>query len=69
MMPVTIFTWGYYGWGNHTQQLVEAVDASRRAGVSSRPCSLTSESAVPSEPRAFKETPLRSCWVQTAIAG
>jgi hypothetical protein len=27
MMPVTIFTWGYYGWGNATPQLVEAVDA------------------------------------------
>lgn len=24
---MTIFTWGYYGWGNHTAQLVEAVDA------------------------------------------
>jgi len=23
----TIFTWGCYGWGNHTPQLVEAVDA------------------------------------------
>src|SRR5262245_36744346 len=26
-MPITLFTWGYYGWGNHTQQLVKAVDA------------------------------------------
>lgn len=26
-MPVTIFSWGYYGWGNHTRRLVEAVDA------------------------------------------
>ncbi len=26
-MPITIFTWGYYGWGNHTPQLVKAVDA------------------------------------------
>lgn len=24
---MTIFTWGYYGWGNHTPQLVKAVDA------------------------------------------
>jgi hypothetical protein len=23
----TIFTWGYYGWGNATPQLVESVDA------------------------------------------
>src|SRR5262245_51914957 len=23
----TLFTWGYYGWGNHTPQLVKAVDA------------------------------------------
>ena len=27
MKAATIFTWGYYGWGNHTPQLVEAVDA------------------------------------------
>jgi hypothetical protein len=27
MKRTTIFTWGYYGWGNHTPQLVEAVDA------------------------------------------
>jgi hypothetical protein len=27
MKKTTIFTWGYYGWGNVTPQLVEAVDA------------------------------------------
>ena len=27
MKPLTIFTWGYYGWGNWTQQLLRAVDA------------------------------------------
>lgn len=27
MDRTTIFTWGYYGWGNHTAQLIEAVDA------------------------------------------
>lgn len=27
----TIFTFGYYGWGNHTPQLVEAVDAVERS--------------------------------------
>jgi len=27
MNSTTIFTWGYYGWGNATPQLVEAVDA------------------------------------------
>ncbi len=27
----TLFTWGYYGWGNHTPQLVEAVDAVERS--------------------------------------
>lgn len=26
-MTTTLFTWGYYGWGNATPQLVEAVDA------------------------------------------
>ncbi len=30
MRPVTIFTWGYYGWGNATRQLVEVVDALER---------------------------------------
>ncbi len=27
MTKTTLFTWGYYGWGNRTPQLVEAVDA------------------------------------------
>jgi hypothetical protein len=27
MGSTTIFTWGYYGWGNATASLVEAVDA------------------------------------------
>jgi hypothetical protein len=27
MSTTTIFTWGYYGWGNATPSLVEAVDA------------------------------------------
>jgi len=26
-MTTTLFTWGYYGWGNHTPNLVKAVDA------------------------------------------
>jgi hypothetical protein len=26
-MTLTLFTWGYYGWGNHTPELVEAADA------------------------------------------
>jgi hypothetical protein len=30
MNGTTIFTWGYYGWGNHTPQLVQAVDAVER---------------------------------------
>jgi hypothetical protein len=25
-MSLTLFTWGYYGWGNATPQLVKAVD-------------------------------------------
>jgi hypothetical protein len=31
MERTTIFSWGYYGWGNHTPQLVEAVDAVERS--------------------------------------
>jgi hypothetical protein len=27
MKPVTLFSWGYKGWGNYTKQLVEAADA------------------------------------------
>jgi len=27
MKPITIFSWGYYGWGNWTKQLIKAVDA------------------------------------------
>jgi hypothetical protein len=28
--PITLFSWGYWGWGNATPQLVEAVDAVER---------------------------------------
>jgi hypothetical protein len=31
MEKQTIFTFGYYGWGNHTPQLVEAVDTVERS--------------------------------------
>src|SRR4051812_10948490 len=31
MGKTTIFSFGYYGWGNHTPQLVEAVDAVERS--------------------------------------
>jgi hypothetical protein len=31
MGRTTLFTWGYYAWGNHTPQLVEAVDAVERS--------------------------------------
>ena len=27
MKTITLFSWGYYGWGNATKQLVKAVDA------------------------------------------
>jgi len=27
MKPITIFSWGYYGWGNHTPYLIKALDA------------------------------------------
>jgi Protein of unknown function, DUF488 len=27
MKPITLFSWGYWGWGNSTKQLVRAVDA------------------------------------------
>jgi hypothetical protein len=27
MIPIEIFTWGYWGWGNHTSDLVKGVDA------------------------------------------
>jgi hypothetical protein len=30
-MTVSLFSWGYWGWGNATEQLVEAIDAAERA--------------------------------------
>jgi hypothetical protein len=30
-MATTLFSWGYWGWGNATRQLVQAVDASEEA--------------------------------------
>jgi hypothetical protein len=30
-MTVTLFSWGYWGWGNATERLVEAFDAAERA--------------------------------------
>src|SRR5450759_2985969 len=27
MEPLTLFTWGYWGWGHATKQLIKAVDA------------------------------------------
>ena len=29
---ITLFSWGYYGWGNYTPQLVKAVDEVARGG-------------------------------------
>ena len=66
MTATTLFTWGYYGWGNHTPQLVEAVEA---AEASSHRCSWTFAFAARFEPRASKATHSRSCWAKTAIAG
>jgi hypothetical protein len=31
VQPLTLFTFGYYGWGNSTPQLVQAVDAVERS--------------------------------------
>ena len=30
-MTITLFSWGYWGWGNATERLVEAIDAAERA--------------------------------------
>jgi hypothetical protein len=30
-MIITVFSWGYWGWGNATKQLVEATDLVERA--------------------------------------
>jgi hypothetical protein len=29
--PLSLFSWGYWGWGNAARQLVEAVDAVEQA--------------------------------------
>jgi hypothetical protein len=31
MKPMTMFSWGYYGWGNATAQFVQAADAAEAA--------------------------------------
>jgi hypothetical protein len=31
MKPLTAFSWGYWGWGNHTRDFVRTVDAVERA--------------------------------------
>jgi hypothetical protein len=31
MTTITLFSWGYWGWGNATRQFVEAVDAAEAA--------------------------------------
>ncbi len=34
MKPVTVFSWGFWGWGTATRQLIAAVDAAEgRRGV------------------------------------
>jgi hypothetical protein len=30
MVPITLFSWGYWGWGTSTEQLVHGVDAAER---------------------------------------
>jgi len=31
MKPITISSWGYYGWGNHTPYLIKALDAAEES--------------------------------------
>lgn len=31
MQPITLFTFGYWGWGNATPQLIQGVDAVERS--------------------------------------
>lgn len=33
MKPITIFSWGYYGWGNHTPYLIKAFDAVEKSRI------------------------------------
>jgi len=30
MKHLEAFSWGYWGWGNHTRELIDAVDAVER---------------------------------------
>jgi hypothetical protein len=30
-MPVTVFSWGYWGWGNATQELAKAFNLAEKA--------------------------------------
>jgi hypothetical protein len=38
MTSLTMFTWGYDGWGSSTRQLKEAVDAVEQARGFEPPC-------------------------------
>ena len=69
-MTTTLFTWGYYGWGNHTSNLVEAVDAvENQPGGSSRRSSLTSASGGPSGRLASPDQLSRDRWARTDTGG
>jgi hypothetical protein len=68
-MTITLFTFGYYGWGNHTPQLVEAVDAVERSRGFEPPLFVDTRIRRTVRRRAFKGTHSRSCWARTAIAG
>ena len=66
---ITIFSWGYWGWGSTTRQLVQAVDATEAARGYGPLYSSTSVSAGQCEQQAFPVMRSQSFSVRSAIFG
>lgn len=55
---LTIFTWGYWGWGNATENLVEVVDAVERARGYRPPIFVDIRISPPGPPSGRRAAPI-----------
>ena len=69
MCKTVIFTFGYYGWGNHTPQLIEAVDVVKRSRGFEPPLFVDIRVRRTVRAKGFQGMPSRNCWTRIAIAG
>ena len=69
MNKIILFTFGYYGWGSWTPQLVEAVDAVETSRCFEPPIFVDIRIRRMSEPRVSWEAPSRNFWGRPDIAG